>query len=67
MYMEGSTKGLLSLLAAILLVVSVAFWPQTKFVARFLYDLLIMNALDGIHYLVTSLQQYWQLHNPLSH
>lgn len=66
MYMEGSTKGILSVLAATLLAVAVAFWPQTKFVARFLYDLLIMNAKIGIQDLLFFLQQYWQQHNPLS-
>ena len=64
--MEGTTKGLLALMAAVLLVVSVAFWPQTKFVARFLYDLIIMNAKTAFQDLYHFLQQYWQLHKPFS-
>ena len=65
MYMEGTTKGILAILAAALLVVALAFWPQTKFVARFLFDLVVMNSKIGLQDLLLSLQQYWQQHRHL--
>lgn len=65
MYMEGSTKGILAILAAVLLAVALAFWPQTKFVARFLFDLIVMNSKIGFQDLLLSLQQYWQQHRHL--
>ena len=64
MYMEGTTKGILAILAATLLAVALAFWPQTKFVTRFLFDLLVMNGKSGIQNLLHFLDQYWKLHRP---
>ena len=66
MYMEGSTKGFLAVLFAVLLAVSLAFWPETKFVLRFLGDLLFMNGRDGWHSLMTYLHLFWQNHNPFT-
>jgi hypothetical protein len=65
MYIEGTTKGILAILAAVLLVVALAFWPQTKFVARFLFDLVVMNSKIGFQNLLLSLQQYWEQHRHL--
>lgn len=64
MYMEGTTKGILAILAATLLVIALAFWPQTKFVARFLFDLLAMNGKSGFQDLLYTLEEYWKLHRP---
>jgi hypothetical protein len=61
--MEGSTKGFLAIVFAILLVVSIAFWPQTKFVARFLSDLIVMNGRTGLQ----SLLEYLHQHSPFAH
>lgn len=66
MYMEGSSKAILAVLLAILLAACLAFWPQAKFVARLLTDLIYMNARDGWHSLVTYLQLFWQQHNSFS-
>ena len=59
MYMEGSTKSFLAIVFAILLVVSIAFWSQTLFVARFIYDLVFMNARDAYQNLQQYLHQHW--------
>jgi len=61
--MEGSTKGFLAILFAVLLVVSIAFWEQTKFVGRFLFDLIVMN---GYAFLQPFLE-YLRQHSPFTH
>ena len=61
--MEGSTKGFLAILFAILLVVSIAFWSQTQFVARFIYDLIVLNGRAALQPVLEYLHQ----HSPFSH
>ena len=63
MYMEGSTKGFLAILFAVLLVVCVAFWEQTKLVARIIFDLIALNARAALQPLLEFLHQ----HSPFSH
>jgi len=43
MYSEGSGKGMLAVLAAILGAVAFAFWSQTKFILLFFWQLLLLN------------------------
>ncbi|HUO58879.1 MAG TPA: hypothetical protein VMV05_11950 [bacterium] len=59
MYVEGSTKSFFSFLLAVLIVFSAAFWPQAKFIARFLFDLLCINARQQFQLFLQFLHQHW--------
>lgn len=59
MYVEGSTKGFLAILAAILAVVASAYWHQTLFVFRFLWDIFVLNVQPLLRHGMEFLRQYW--------
>jgi hypothetical protein len=59
MYMEGSTKAFVAVIFAILLVLAITFWPQTKFLARFSYDLARLNLKALLESLIQYILHHW--------
>jgi hypothetical protein len=51
MYSEGSSKGMLAILGAILLVIGAIYWRQSLFILGFIWDLMVIDSrpiLDNI-------------------
>jgi hypothetical protein len=43
MYREGSYKWPFAIIFAVLVALGFCYWPQTKFILKFLWDLLLIN------------------------
>lgn len=53
MYREGSYKWPFAIIFAVLVALGICYWPQTKFILKFLWDLLLINLdplIKAIHY-----------------
>jgi hypothetical protein len=62
MYSEGSTKGILAILAAILLVVAIAYWQKTLFTLGFIWDLIVINSRPLLQNISEFLSRHWPFH-----
>ncbi len=49
MYSEGSSKGILAILGAVVLAAAASNWTQTKFLLKFLWDLVVLNTSPILH------------------
>jgi len=49
MYGEGSGKAVIAILFAVLLAISIFYWHQTRFILKFLWDLLVIDTRPIIY------------------
>ncbi len=55
MYSDGSAKGFYAIVSAVVLVVAASNWAQTKFLLKFLWDLLVINGQPLLHQIALQL------------